>query len=147
MFRLTLLVVGKLKNAHLRALCEDFTARLRRQGKVEIVELKDADPQAEGERLLAALDARRDATVWVLSEEGKTMTSSALAGHIQRQMGAELILIIGGPFGLTDAVKQRADRLISLSPMTFTHEMARYLLLEQLYRGVSINSGSKYHHE
>ncbi|WP_309398096.1 23S rRNA (pseudouridine(1915)-N(3))-methyltransferase RlmH [Cerasicoccus maritimus] len=147
MFRLTLLAVGKLKNTHLRALCDDFATRLRRQGKVEIIELKDADPDAEGERFLTALDSRREATVWVLSEEGKTMSSSDLAGHIQRQLGAELVFIIGGPYGLSDAIKRRADHLFSLSPMTFTHEMARYLLLEQLYRGASINSGSKYHHE
>ncbi|GHB89666.1 23S rRNA (pseudouridine(1915)-N(3))-methyltransferase RlmH [Cerasicoccus arenae] len=147
MFRLTLLVVGKLKNAHLRALCEDFSSRLQRLGRLEVVEFKDADPAAEGERFLTALAARSGASVWVLSEEGKCLRSTDLAEQIQARQGAELVFVIGGPFGLSRSVKQRADRLVSLSPMTFTHEMARYLLLEQLYRAASINTGSKYHHE
>lgn len=147
MYRLTLLVVGRLKNEHLRALCDDFAGRLRRQGKLEIVEFKDSDPESEGERILTALDSRSDAVVWALAEEGKSMRSADLAKQISALQGGELVLIIGGPYGLSAAVKRRADKLFSLSPMTFTHEMARYLLLEQLYRGVSINAGSKYHHE
>ncbi len=144
---MTLLVVGKMKNTHLRALCDDFTARLQRQGRLDIIEFKDSDPESEGARLVAALEAKADASAWVLAEEGKTMGSAQLAARIQEQMGRELVFVIGGPYGLSKAVKQRANRLFALSPMTFTHEMARYLLLEQLYRGVSINSGSKYHHE
>ncbi|MGB0258786.1 MAG: 23S rRNA (pseudouridine(1915)-N(3))-methyltransferase RlmH, partial [Coraliomargarita sp.] len=61
--------------------------------------------------------------------------------------GQPAVFIIGGAYGLSDAVKARADGLFALSPMTFTHEIARMILCEQLYRAVSINSGSKYHHE
>ncbi len=147
MFRLTLIAVGRLKNQHLRALCDDYSGRLRRMGRFDTVELKDSDVEAEGSRILTAFDNRAGAESWALAEEGKTMTSTALAQRIQERQGAELVLIIGGPYGLSPSVKQRANRLFSLSPMTFTHEMARYLLLEQLYRAASINTGSKYHHE
>jgi len=147
MFRFTLLAIGKLKNRHLRALCEDYAQRLSRMGRLELVELRDAGAETEGRRLLEAIDARRAAAVWALSEEGETMPSETLAHRIQQQRGAEMAFVIGGPFGLSDVVKQRADWLFSLSPMTFTHEMARCLLLEQLYRAASINAGAKYHHE
>lgn len=147
MYRLTLITVGKLKNAHLRALCEDYLERLKRGGKVDVIEFKDSDPETEGARIIEALKGRDDANVWALAEEGSTMRSVDLAQAIDFQMGAELVFVIGGPYGLSKAVKKHASGLFSLSPMTFTHEMARYLLLEQLYRGVSINAGSKYHHE
>ncbi|WP_269538188.1 23S rRNA (pseudouridine(1915)-N(3))-methyltransferase RlmH [Cerasicoccus fimbriatus] len=147
MFRLTLLVVGKMKNRHLKALCDDFSGRLQRQAKLEIIELKDAGIDAESERILATIQARPEALVWAMAEEGRTMSSVSLAKEISQLQGRELLMVIGGPYGLSDAVKHQASRLIALSPMTFTHEMARYLLLEQLYRGVSIIAGSKYHHE
>ncbi|MGE9296810.1 MAG: 23S rRNA (pseudouridine(1915)-N(3))-methyltransferase RlmH [Puniceicoccales bacterium] len=147
MFRFTLLVVGKLKNAHLRKLCEDYAGRLSRQGRLDVIELRDSDTETEGARLSEAIDGRANAVTWVLSEEGKAMRSADLATRIHDRQGGEMTFVIGGPYGLSNPVKQRADQLFSLSPMTFTHEMARFLLLEQLYRAVSINAGSKYHHE
>ncbi|MEO0794700.1 MAG: 23S rRNA (pseudouridine(1915)-N(3))-methyltransferase RlmH [Verrucomicrobiota bacterium] len=147
MFRLTVLAVGKLKNKPLSALGEDYMGRLRRHGRLDLVEIKDSDPTVEGERLLAALKTRSDAILWALSEEGKTMRSVDLAKAVSERQGGEFVFVIGGPFGLVDDVKVQADRVFSLSPMTFTHEMARVLLLEQLYRAVSINTGSKYHHD
>ena len=70
-----------------------------------------------------------------------------LADELQALQGQPVVFVVGGAYGLSEAVKQRADILLSLSPMTFTHEIARMLLCEQLYRTVAIQTGSKYHHE
>jgi len=146
MFRHTLIAVGKMKNRPLAALCDDFGKRLKRQGNFELVELKDGDVASEGERILAALAKRGDARIYAMAEEGGTRSSQQLADELQALRGRPAVFIIGGAYGLSDAVKQRADVLLSLSPFTFTHEIARMLLCEQLYRAVSIQTGSKYHH-
>lgn len=147
MFRYTVIAVGKMKSRHLDALCLDFTKRLGRSGKFEIIELKDSDLEGEGDRILEAIDKRRDAAVYVMAEEGKTRTSAAFARELDLLRGRHAVFVIGGAYGLSPRVKARADQLFALSPLTFTHEIARMLLAEQLYRAVSINSGSKYHHE
>jgi 23S rRNA (pseudouridine1915-N3)-methyltransferase len=147
MFAFTVIAVGKMKNRSLAALCDDFAKRLQRQGNFELIELKDGDVASEGQRILEALDKRKGARVYAMAEEGTTRTSAKLAHQLQRLQGQPAIFIIGGAYGLSDAVKQRADVLLALSPMTFTHEIARMLLCEQLYRAVSIQTGSKYHHE
>lgn len=147
MFAYTVIAIGKMKNRHLAALCGDFTKRLQRQGNFELVELKDGDVESEGQRILDALDKRKGARIYAMAEEGDTRSSVQLAKELQALQGQPAIFIIGGAYGLSDAVKQRADALLALSPMTFTHEIARMLLAEQLYRAVSIQTGSKYHHE
>lgn len=147
MYRYTVIAVGRMKNKPLAALVEDFSKRLGRSGNFELVELKDADVEAEGSRILEALEKRRDARIYAMAEEGKTRSSVQLAQELFALQGQPAVFIIGGAYGLSDAVKRRADALFALSPMTFTHEIARMLLCEQLYRAVSINSGSKYHHE
>ena len=146
MFRYTLIAVGQIKSRSLGVLCEDFTKRLRRQGTFETVELKDGDRESEGVRILSALEKRQAARVFALAEEGRTQSTASLAADLGRLQGRPAVFIIGGAYGLTDAVKDRADLLLSLSPLTFTHEIARMLLCEQLYRVASIHSGSKYHH-
>lgn len=143
--RLSVIAVGKLKNPHWRALAEDYTTRIARQAKLDIVEIRDADPAKEGERLLAALESTKANPVFILSEEGAGMTSQALAGKLAEDPGGNFAFVIGGAYGLTEAIKA-AGRLVSLSNMTFPHEMARVVLLEQLYRALSINAGSGYHH-
>jgi 23S rRNA (pseudouridine1915-N3)-methyltransferase len=120
---------------------------LRRSGSFEQIELKDGDVKSEGERILEALQKRRGARVYALAEEGVALRSVDLAGKLQALQGQQAIFVVGGAFGLSDAVKGRADVLLSLSPLTFTHEIARMLLCEQLYRAVSIQAGSNYHHE
>jgi 23S rRNA (pseudouridine1915-N3)-methyltransferase len=147
MFAYTIIAVGKMKNRHLAALCDDFAKRLQRQGNFDLIELKDGDVASEGQRILEALDKRKGARVYAMAEEGTTRTSAKLANELQSLLGQHAVFIIGGAYGLSDAVKQRADVLLALSPLTFTHEIARMLLCEQLYRAVSIQTGSKYHHE
>lgn len=147
MYRYTVIAIGKMKNRNLAALVEDFSQRLKRSGAFELVELKDGDVEREGQRILETLVKRSGARVYAMAEEGKTRNSREFAGQLQRLQGQPAVFLIGGAYGLSDAVKARADELFSLSPLTFTHEIARMLLCEQLYRGVSINSGSKYHHD
>lgn len=147
MFRYTIIAVGKMKNRSLAALCDDFSKRLQRSGSFEIVELKDSSVKEEGAKILDALDKRKGAMVYAMGEEGEARSTAQLAAELGRMQGQPAIFIVGGAYGLSGAVKQRADCLLSLSPLTFTHEIARMVLCEQLYRVASIHSGSKYHHE
>lgn len=147
MFRYTLIAIGKMKNRSLARLCEDFSKRLKRQGNFELIELKDGDVESEGQRILEALAKRSDARIYAMAEEGRTRTSQRLADELYALQGRPAIFILGGAYGLSDAVKARADALFALSPLTFTHEIARMLVCEQLYRAVAIQTGSKYHHE
>ncbi len=147
MYRYTVIAVGRMKSRPLAALCEDYGKRLKRTGSFQQIELKDSDIGTEGRRILEALEKRRGGRVYALAEEGVTRSSTQLAGELAALQGQHAIFIVGGAFGMSDAVKERADVLFSLSPLTFTHEMARMLLCEQLYRAVSIQTGAKYHHE
>ena len=147
MFRYTVIAIGKMKNRSLAMLCDDFSQRLKRQGNFELIELKDGDVESEGLRILEALAKRSDARIYAMVEEGMTRTSQRLADELYALQGRHAIFILGGAYGLSDMVKARADALFALSPLTFTHEIARMLVYEQLYRAVAIQTGSKYHHE
>ena len=147
MFRYTVIAIGKMKNRSLAMLCYDFSQRLKRQGNFELLELKDGDVESEGLRILEALAKRSDARIYAMAEEGMTRTSQRLADELYALQGRPAIFILGGAYGLSHTVKARADALFSLSPLTFTHEIARMLVYEQLYRAVAIQTGSKYHHQ
>lgn len=147
MFRYTLIVVGKMKKRSLADLCADYEKRLKRQGNFEVIELKDGTVESEGQRILEALEKRREAKVYVLAEEGKGMRSNDFATELVALQGRPANFVVGGAYGLSKAVKARADAILSLSPMTFTHEMARFILCEQIYRADAINRGTGYHHE
>ena len=147
MFHYTVIAIGKMKNSSLAMLCDDFFQRLKRQGNFELIELKDGDVESEGLRILEALAKRSDARIYAMAEEGMTRTSQRLADELHSLQGRPVVFILGGAYGLSHTVKARADALFSLSPLTFTHEIARMLVYEQLYRAVAIQTGSKYHHE
>lgn len=147
MYRYSIIAIGRMKNKALAALCDDFSKRLKRSGNFELIELKDGDVESEGKRILEALEKRKGSRVYVMAEEGKTRSSAQFAKELLDLQGHPAVFIIGGAYGLSPEVKAVADATFALSPLTFTHEIARMLLCEQLYRGVSINSGSKYHHE
>ena len=139
------LVIGKMKDRALSARADGFLERCRAYGKVEIVELPDSDVAREGKALLRELDKERSSCIIVLSEEGKLLTTEAFASCISAA-DRKIVFVIGGPFGLAPEVKARASLLWSLSPLTFTHELARLLLCEQLYRALNFNAGGSYHH-
>lgn len=149
-----MLAVGRVKDPHLSALCDEFRKRAQRLAPTEVVEVKDArgrDPEdarrIEGERLLARIDNR--ARVVLLDEHGKDRTSEQLAEHLQDLADdgcKELVFVVGGPWGHGEAIRARATERLRLGALTLTHEMARLLLLEQIYRAWTIQRGLPYHH-
>jgi len=156
--KLRLVCVGKLSEAWLKQASEEYAGRIGRHFTMEIVELKEekggrrSDVQGllrrEGERILDKIPDQ--AFVVVLDERGKQLGSEQLAEKLAERMlhgGQPWCLVIGGPYGLDPEVKQRADLLLSLSKMTFTHQMARLFLLEQLYRSSTILRNEPYHNQ
>jgi len=155
--KLRLICVGKLSEAFLREGADEYGNRLKRYLPFSCLELKEekaggkkADARAirdlEGEKILAKIQP--DAFVVVLDERGTGLTSEGLADLLGRHMvqgTSELVAVIGGAYGLSDKVRQRGDLLLSLSTMTFTHQMARLFFLEQLYRGFTILRNEPYH--
>ena len=137
--RYRVVAVGRLKNAALRAACDDYLERVRHYSRVEEREVKDEarvlEAIPEGTRLVA------------LSRHGDLWTSSELAEWTARweQDGRDVAFAIGGADPLPDAVLQSAERLLSLSRFTLPHEMARLLLYEQLYRAYTIRRNEPYH--
>ena len=138
------LVIGKLKDRSFQARCDEYAKWLGAYAKVEIRELADSTVEKEGEALLRELDKEANACKIVLSEEGREFTSEGFAAHLG-SIDRKVLFVIGGPDGLAPAVKARADLLWSLSPLTFTHELARLLLFEQLFRAESILHNGRYH--
>ena len=143
---LKVLVIGKLKDKHFQSRVEEYSKWLTQNNKIEILELPDSTKEKENELLLKHIEKENHAYIVALSEDGKELTSRELAsklGSVQQKT----VFIIGGPYGLTPEVKQRADFLWSLSKLTFTHEFARLILLEQLFRASSIQMGGSYHND
>ena len=141
---LKIIAVGRVKDPHYQAKINEFMQRLNAFGKVEVVELKDDSVEKESAAILKALENDRSWVV-VLDERGENITSCELAARINA-CDRKIVLVIGGAFGFNDAVRQRADYLLALSKFTVTHEMARFFLIEQLYRACTIIAGKKYHH-
>ena len=110
--------------------------------------LSDVDlKQKEGETILNLL--KKEDYLILLDERGKTLTSEGLAGFIQQRANEsekQLVFLIGGAFGVSKAVFERADYMWSLSPLVFPHQLVRLILAEQIYRACSINRNEKYHH-
>jgi 23S rRNA (pseudouridine1915-N3)-methyltransferase len=152
--RLTIATVGKIKNKAWLAAQSDYVKRLERYTTVELVDVKDAVGrsvpdevalQREGEQLLQAVaDCSR---LIALTPLGKLYSSPNLAVWLQKRVVdyGRIAFLIGGPLGFSDEVQATCHEQISLSPLTFTHELARVLLLEQLYRACTILAGEQYH--
>jgi 23S rRNA (pseudouridine1915-N3)-methyltransferase len=141
--------VGKTRNKNYRALQDDYLQRLSHFVKCEIVEVKDSLPheskEIEGQRILSRLN--QSPFVLLLAIEGRNLSSPELAKEIEKLQNRglkEVTFVIGGTDGVSSAVVERADNSLSLSFLTFTHEMARVVLLEQLYRAFTIIRGFPY---
>lgn len=153
--RLEFLFPGKTREAYLASGIDDYRRRLANYAEVEIRILKEVRPnskpepqvrQEEGQALLAHLPSK--SLVVALDPGGLALSSEELAvqlGNWQDGGRRHLVFLVGGALGLAPGVLARADFKLSLSRMTFTHEMARLLLVEQLYRAFSIRAGSGYH--
>ncbi len=141
--------VGKTKDKNWRALQEEYLARLSHFVKFEIAEVKDGtanqNREIEGERILE--NVNQSTFVCLLDVSGRSLSSHELAREIEKWQNRgfkEVAFVIGGAQGVSDAVARRADLGLSLSILTFTHEMARVVLLEQLYRAYTIIKGFPY---
>ena len=145
MMLLSIVAVGKFRSRELGTLHAEFVKRLGGYAKLRLVELADSDVAGEGRAICCELDRERGAKTVVLSEEGRLMATVEVAKFL-KQCDSRVVFVVGGPFGLAPEVKQRADLIWSLSPLTFTHELARLLLVEQLYRALNFNAGGNYHH-
>ncbi len=145
-----IIAVDKLREPYLRDGCALYQQRLQPLLPVSISELrpsaKDDGILAEGEAILRRVDS--DVLLWALDQSGHNITSHELARKLSaaEQSGCRrLVLAIGGAIGLSPALRKRADFVWSLSELTFLHEMARLIVLEQLYRAAKINRGEPYH--
>jgi len=139
-----ILAVGRVKDKRLAALADGFLQRLHPMAAAEVIELKDSQPEREGRDMVAKLgSAGGHQLVIALDEHGEDITSQGLADILGAQ--GNIVFLVGGADGLGATVRQRADRTLRLSSLTLTHEMARVLLLEQIYRGLSILRGKPYH--
>ena len=157
--KITIVAAGKIKEKYLTAGINEFLKRLGTFANVKIVEIneekmKDKPSEAEKQQMLAAEGQRllkqvpEGSYLFVLDVYGKAVSSEALSEKIQK-LGLEgkssITFLIGGAFGLSEEVRQAADFRLSFSPMTFTHQMIRLLLVEQIYRSFKIARGEKYH--
>ena len=152
-----LILVGKTTDSHFAAGIDDYTSRIGHYMPFSITvlpELKNTkhlsetqQKQQEGELILRQLQPTD--TVVLLDEHGKELRSTELASWLQRQQLAarRLVFVIGGPYGFSPAVYQRANAQLSLSKLTFSHQMVRLIFTEQLYRACTIIKGEPYHHE
>lgn len=155
--RLNLLCVGRLSLPYLQDGCAEFAERLKRYLPLSITEIKEHKTGSKQDllRIIATEGGHLEqripggAFVITLDQRGKSLSSEQLAelmsNHMVRSI-PEWTLLIGGPYGLSDALIKRADLILSLSSMTLTHQMARLLLLEQLYRCCTIIRNEPYHH-
>lgn len=159
MQKITVLCVGKLKEAFYEQAAREYEKRLSRCCKLALLELPEqrlSDEPGEAEirqalkKEAALIEQKlpRGGALIVLCIEGQEMDSAALSRRMQQLFarGApQLTFLIGSSFGLDEDLKKKADLRLSMSPMTFPHHLARVMLLEQIYRAYQIDAGTKYH--
>ena len=156
--KVILLTVGKTNEINFINSISDYQKRLKFYIPFELIELpelrntkslsEEQQKQREGEMLLQAIDAADD--VVLLDDKGSEYTSMQFSAFMQRKMAGgskRLVFVAGGPYGFSPAVYSRANGKISLSRMTFSHQMVRLIFVEQLYRAMTILRGEPYHHE
>lgn len=156
---ITIITVGKIKEKFLRDAIDEYSKRLTRYCKLDIIEVPDEKApenasekenllikEKEGEKILKHI--KDNSYVIALAIDGKMPSSEDLADFIQTQGingNSNLTFVIGGSLGLSSGVLKRADYKLSFSKMTFPHQLMRVILLEQIYRAFRINSGEPYH--
>lgn len=144
--KIRIIWIGKTKEVFVREGIEKYRRLVSPFCKLEIVEIRDSKEkniekalQKEGERIFKA-----SPRFVLLGEKGREFTSVQFSDFVQRSHGEDFV--IGGPYGVSDEVKEKASGVISLSKMTFTHEMSRIIVLEQIYRAFTIMNKRGYHH-
>jgi 23S rRNA (pseudouridine1915-N3)-methyltransferase len=152
--RVSVLAVGRPRHSGLSEAIREYEARAARYWTLEIIEVKEESARAvtpaqvkdrEAERLLHRIPV--DAQVMVCDPGGEALTSEAFAAWLGacRDRAQSVAFVVGGAYGIGDALRSRANRRLALAPFTLPHELARLVLVEQLYRAGSINRGEPYH--
>jgi len=153
-----LLAIGKTDNKSLQSLIDEYTKRLSFYIKFDLEIIPDIknvknlseaqQKEKEGELILSKISATDQ--LILLDENGSTFSSVAFSDYLQKKMNAgikTLVFVIGGPYGFSEEVYKKAQGKISLSSMTFSHQMVRLFVIEQLYRGFTILKNEPYHHQ
>ena len=159
MIRVGIICIGKLKERYLRDACAEYIKRMSRWADASVTEIAEErlpeEPSAlqienalskEGKRILSAVP--KGAQCFAMCIEGTQYSSSGFAAEIEKAAVSgcgNIVFIIGSSFGLSDEVKGFCQKRLSMSEMTFPHQLARVMLCEQIYRAFQINSGGKYH--
>ena len=157
--KITLIAVGKIKERYFEDAIREYSKRLSRYCRLEIIQVADEKTpdgasealeeqikEKEGRRILDQI--REGAYVIALAVEGKQLDSLELAARMERlavEGKSQLVFLIGGSLGLSKEVMRRADFALSFSAMTFPHQLMRVILLEQIYRSFRIRAGDQYH--
>ena len=155
--KIKLLVIGKTGSKHLEALIDEYAARLKRyiQFEIETIpELKNTKNLSESEQKKKEAEAvlsklSGSDILYLLDERGVEYDSMGLAKYLQNLMNTgtrQLVLLVGGPYGLDGSLKERSKGSISLSKLTFSHQMVRLFAVEQIYRAMTILKNQPYHH-
>ncbi len=148
--KLAVLASGKLRERYAQLGAEEFVKRIARLAPFDIIEVPEsrgAAAEETGKRLLARV--KPGDRVVLLSDRGRAMTSEEFAERIGKALNSgrgRLLFTVGGPYGVGPEFEERADERLSLGPMTLPHELARVVLLEQIYRALTILKGRSYHH-
>ncbi|MCR4280098.1 MAG: 23S rRNA (pseudouridine(1915)-N(3))-methyltransferase RlmH [Candidatus Komeilibacteria bacterium] len=154
MLDITIITVGELKEPFIKEGCDLYRQRLKPYARLrfQTVQPESFTPnnqspakKKEGEKLIKKLSKYSPDSVYLLTEMGKLFDSLQWADNVLRS-DQPMIFVIGGPLGLDEQLLRIYPNKLSLSPLTFTHELAQLLLLEQIYRGISIGGGKKYHY-
>lgn len=153
--KIRILQIGKNKDKYLQEGVKKFLKMISPFADIKIVDLKEIPASAtftkdkcvveEGEEILKSIS--EDESLFTLDEKGKEYDSIEFSQFLKKHkdFGQKICFVIGGRYGLSEEVKKKANRIISFSKMTFTHQMIRLFLLEQIYRGLSIIHGKRYH--
>ncbi len=152
MLDITLLTIGKIKEKAYSSIIAEYEKRLKPYARLKIIELeaasfsentKERAKEFEGEKIENFLNKRDEAAVYLMAERGKTFDSPELAAFLEKK--SPLILVIAGALGFSDFLYEKYPA-ISLSPLTFPHELARVVLIEQIYRATTILQKKNYHY-
>ncbi len=156
--KITLLAIGKTDDKNLQQLIDNYQNRLKHYIKFELDIIPDIknvknlseSQQKEKEGLLILKKLQASDELILLDEKGKDFRSVDFANYLQKKMNTgikKLVFVIGGPYGFSDEIYKKAKGKISLSKMTFSHQMIRLFMVEQIYRGFTILKNEPYHHE
>ena len=159
MLNITIIALGKLKESYWREAEKEYIKRLTPDARVKIIELKEESfdeksspeliKQKEADKIKKALEKIRGSYIIALDSTGKELLSTEISQEINNiTLGGcnNITFIIGGPLGLDKSIKDTSNLILSLSKLTFPHQMVRTILLEQIYRCIMILGGRKYHY-